>query len=86
LHNSIPTLSILATSRLQKLRSLTYTIYMTSGPMKSHGSNLDCFKPQASSSMAFQCSSANLPRVACFQVGLSSLLAAECAFKKRGCT
>ena len=32
-----------------KIRSSTYTIHMTLGPMKRNGSNLDCFnrKPQA---------------------------------------
>lgn len=35
--------------RDSKIRSSTYTIHMTSGPMKRNGSNLGCFKPQASS-------------------------------------
>ena len=35
--------------RDSKIRSSTYTIHMTSGPIKRHWSNLDCFKPQASS-------------------------------------
>ena len=35
--------------RDSKIRSSTYTIHMTSGPMKRHGSNLDCIKPQVSS-------------------------------------
>ena len=37
-----------------KIKSPTYTIYMTSGPTRIHGSNLDCFKLQASSFSVIQ--------------------------------
>ncbi len=50
-HSNLINLGYVTTS---KIKSPTYTIYMTSGPMKIHGSNLDCFKLQASSFQWFK--------------------------------